>query len=457
MGSASGAALFWRSSEDGWNHEPLYLPRALLLLRVNGQGCRVETPEGQLIAEDPDRVTVPFRWIEEILAVLAESAAGTERRPFSRPVLPIAVICAHFEYGRVFSPHSHAFPHAAERTDELLVGFHITGFAWVNERWKLVGRPVNRDATWRDWKAPDWATQWPAPTLLPRLEDFLSAPEVISQEVQPTVPREEYLSKVLRIKEHLAAGDIYQANLTTRFEGYTSATADDIFQAGIAAGGERFAALIRGKGRSYVSFSPELLVRRWGRRICTSPIKGTRLRTGSDRDDKVAAADLITSEKERAEHVMIVDLERNDLGRICEFGSIRVEPLMEMTSHSTVLHLESTVWGTLKSRMGLRDIFAAMFPGGSVTGAPKRRALEILGELENGPRGIYCGAMGWVDSRGDVELNLPIRTATLYNNGRLDLHAGGGIVADSHPEREWDEMIGKLRFLKDAVKAAEKE
>src|SRR5690606_15464300 len=149
--------------------------------------------------------------------------------------------------------------------------------------------------------------------------------------------------------------------------------------------------------------------------------------------------------------IMIVDLERNDIGRLCEYGTVRVDPMMQTTTHPTVVHLESSVQGTLRANIGLRELVSCMFPGGSVTGAPKRRAMEIIGQLENRPRGIYCGAMGWVDHRGDCEFNLPIRTATLYDNFRLHYYAGGGIVADSTADEEWAELHQKARFIGEIV------
>ena len=461
LGRVTGSALFWPSEESGWKHPPLCLPRPILVMYVDSAGTRVETPEGQIVAANSDRSIMPFRWIDEILGVFSESAQGTERRPIFRPILPIAVLSVAYEYGRTINPYEHCFPHAdALEVPEFFAAFHTSGFVWSSGRWRLVGRPLSPRTQWGGWKAERSATEWPAPPGMPPgilgLLDDTPAPALggFSNPV-PCMDHEAHAAAVARIHEHLCAGDIYQANLTARFESQTPADADAIFASGLAQGGERFAAQLRGPSWSAISFSPELFFRKWGPQITTSPIKGTRRRTGSESSDAALGFELLGSEKDRAEHIMIVDLERNDLGRICDYGTIRVEKLIELTSHPSILHLESTISGRLRSSTRLAEIFGALFPGGSITGAPKRRALEIIGQLENRPRGIYCGALGWVDSRGDAEFNLPIRTAIRFDDGRLHLHAGGGIVADSDPASEWDEINAKLKFLCDAIRLAE--
>ncbi|MBI5154569.1 anthranilate synthase component I family protein [Candidatus Poribacteria bacterium] len=455
-----GSAAFWRSDAEGWCHPPLILTSPLLLLRVSGRGTRVETPAGELVEEHDDPAVTPFHWLEEILESLAAGGSGTDRRPFARPIFPIAAMCVNYEYGRFFNPYEHCFPHApAATTDDILISFHTTGFCWKDGRWSLVGRPPGRETHWRKWRVPREAGDWPKP---PAVADATPLPQhyaaalAVTPEEEPVarVTRAEYESAVERIHGHLAAGDIYQANLTVRFDGRTRTSAEDLFAAGIASGGERYAALVHGPGYSHVSFSPELLFRKWGRSITTTPIQGTRPRGGSPEEDGQLSGELLASAKDRAEHIMIVDLERSDIGRLCEYGSVRADPVMELTTHPTVHHLESVVTGTLRTRVTLRDIFTALFPGGSVTGAPKRRALEVIASLENRPREIYCGAMGWVDSRGDAEFNLPIRTATLHHNGRIRLYAGGAIVADSTAGGEWDELNQKLAFMRNALSLA---
>src|SRR5262249_35007620 len=184
-----------------------------------------------------------------------------------------------------------------------------------------------------------------------------------------------------------------------------------------------------------VANSPELFLRRRGRHVETRPIKGTRPRDDHLATDAALIADLERDPKERAEHVMIVDLERNDLGRVCETGSVRVDSLARVESHRSLHHLVSVVSGTLRPEVDVGTLLAATFPGGSITGAPKLRAMQIIAELEPSHRGVYTGTLGVIAPDGDLELALPIRTAVV-RDGRVAWHAGGGIVADSDPARE---------------------
>jgi len=454
-GERAGSAILWRSDEGGWSTPPLLLPNPLLNLRVDQYGTRVETPQGDVIASHTDRGVIPFRWIEEILSVFTDSTAGTERRLFKSPAFPVAVFSSSYEFGRTFNPHENCFPyHRQAEVDDLFVSFHSTGLVHHEGRWTIVGRLPSRRTTWRNWQISLKAAEWPKPPKFVTPSPALNAPPSI--ELTPSLSREQYAAAFERIRDHLNRGDIYQANLTNRFEARVMCDPDKVFANLLSFGGDRFASMMRMPGMSHISVSPELFLRKLGHSIVTKPIKGTRLRR-RDQSLEDVKNELSRSLKDRAEHVMIVDLERNDLGRLCEFGSIRVSPLMEATTHPNLIHLESTVQGTLRPNTSFKDIFAALFPGGSVTGAPKKRALEIIGEVETRPRGIYCGALGWVDYRGDCELNLPIRTSTVHDNGRVHMYSGGGIVADSTAESEWFEMEGKLDIMRRAVEMAARE
>lgn len=465
LGSTPGTAVFWPCGEEGWDHPPLLFPNPVLVLRVNRTtGTTVETPDGTVVAHHEDCIVTPFQWIDEILGCLDSAGHGTSRKLFLRPSCPLAVVSASYEFGRYFNPHEACFPHApVSEVDDLVVGFHCTGYARIDGKWNLIGRPPSRRARWREWRIPEEATAWPRPPLIGRdaagpgnMEESSSqhfgAPSIF-EPPSGCMTEVEYGQAFDAVQRHLHKGDIYQANLTVRFDGRTSARPERVFRRGLEAGGDRYAMLFRSTGCTHVSFSPELFVRKWGRSICTKPIKGT-LRLTPEEPLNETARRLAGSIKDKAEHVMIVDLERNDLGRICEYGSVRVDPLMQVTVHPTLLHLESTVYGTLRSRVTCREVFAALFPGGSVTGTPKRRAMEILGRLETRPRGAYCGAMGWIDSRGDMELNLPIRTATIFDDRRYHLQAGGGIVADSDVREEMAEIRTKMKFTIEAMKKA---
>lgn len=460
VSASRGSAYFHPSGNQGWDHPPLYLPRPVLIMRVGRDGVRVETPEGVVIARAADAAFTPFQWIEEILAVLAESVSGSQRRLLLRPAFPLAAVAASYEFGSVFHPHEGCFPQVDQLEQDLLtVAFHASGFVRHEGRWKRIGSPPVRGARWRDWSAGPLDTDWPPPPEITadttsRARRRSPLDDAFSASPAPAMTREQYGAAFREIQRRLGAGDIYQANLTVRFEGETGAPPESIFGEGIALGGERYAAMYNAGACTHLSFSPELFLRRRGRSVETKPIKGTRPRGDAATTDTQQEAGLLSSDKDRAEHLMIVDLERNDFGRICEYGSVRVDPLMAASHHPTVIHMESTVMGSLRPTIKIRDVFSALFPGGSVTGAPKKRALEIIGAVENRPRGLYCGALGWIDARGDIELNLPIRTATMHHDGRIFLHAGGGIVADSTEDGEWAELHNKLAFLQKALAVA---
>jgi para-aminobenzoate synthetase component 1 len=250
-----------------------------------------------------------------------------------------------------------------------------------------------------------------------------------------------YLAGARRILEYLAAGDAYQVNLARRVSTELAGDAVELAAALRARAPAPHGAFIAAAAGDawLVGNSPERFLALDGRGgVETRPIKGTRSRApGAD-------AELRASAKDRAEHVMIVDLERNDLGRVCETGSVRVEGLARVLELPTVLHLVSTVRGTLRAGVGLAALLEATFPGGSITGAPKRRAMEIIDELEPVVRGPYTGATGWLGAAGDLDLAVAIRTA-LVAGGRLSLSLGGGIVADSTPDSEWAETETKAR------------
>jgi para-aminobenzoate synthetase component I len=266
-------------------------------------------------------------------------------------------------------------------------------------------------------------------------------------------PEATFLDGVRRILEYLQAGDAYQVNLSRRLRATATPGDPTALAAALrAAAPAPHAAFLAGAGDdaatdtlTILGNSPErFLSLDADGAVETRPIKGTRPR-GADPDaDRAAAAELRAAPKDRAEHVMIVDLERNDLGRVCRPGSVEVASLARIVSLPTVHHLVSTVRGRLRPDIGLGALLAATFPGGSVTGAPKRRAMQIIDELEPAPRGAYTGATGWLGAAGDLDLAIAIRTAVL-RAGTLEVSVGGGIVADSTPEGELAETEVKAR------------
>lgn len=252
---------------------------------------------------------------------------------------------------------------------------------------------------------------------------------------------------------HIAAGDVYQANLARRWQvGMPpGASLAGLYRRLRQANPGAFAGLARLPGFDVLSSSPERLVRVRGRQIDTRPIAGTRPRQGSA--DAGAIAELTGSAKEQAEHVMLIDLERNDLGRLCEPGTVRVDEFMVVESYAHVHHIVSNVSGRLRADVEPGDVIRALFPGGTITGCPKVRCMQLIADLEASGRGAYTGAMGYLALDGSLDLNILIRTMTVRDRD-IELRAGAGIVADSQPARELEETRAKARGLLRALGSA---
>ena len=265
--------------------------------------------------------------------------------------------------------------------------------------------------------------------------------------------RPDFIASVQRAKEWIAAGDIYQVNLAQAFEASVQGgSLFGLYEMLRDATPAPMAAYLHLDDREILSSSPETFLKISGRGVQTRPIKGTRPRFADPDDDRRSAYELQTSSKEIAELVMITDLLRNDLGQVCEFGSVEVADMLRLESLAQVHHLVSTVTGRLRGDVDAVEALAACFPGGSITGAPKRRAMEIIRELEAEPRGVYCGAIGWFGFNGESQFNIAIRT--LVREGRkLTYHVGAGIVADSDPVAEYEETLHKAAGIRLAVKA----
>jgi len=257
---------------------------------------------------------------------------------------------------------------------------------------------------------------------------------------------DQYLEKVRRILEYIAAGDVYQVNLTQRFTTPTAAPPLELYRRLRRTNPAAYAAWLGWGDGAILSSSPELFLDVRDGRVVTRPIKGTRPRIGDPVVDAAAQQELLHSEKDAAELTMIIDLLRNDLGRVCEFGSISVESASTLETHPTVYHLSSTIVGTLREGVSALDLLRAASPGGSVTGCPKIRAMQIINELEPSRRNVYCGSIGYLGLDGSMCMNIAIRTMIL-DRGMLHLHAGGAIVADSDPQSEYDETLAKARGM----------
>ncbi|MEO7932681.1 MAG: aminodeoxychorismate synthase component I [Chthoniobacterales bacterium] len=257
-----------------------------------------------------------------------------------------------------------------------------------------------------------------------------------------TLSGDEYCRQVALAKDWIAAGDIYQVNVTHEFEATWSGEGFALFELLRHYSPAPYSAFLDLNGTQIISSSPELFLKISGRHIVTRPIKGTRPRAADQERDELAAYELITSPKEVSELVMITDLERNDLGQICEYGSVRVTELLKLERYEQVFHLVSTVEGELRSNVSHVAALAACFPGGSITGAPKHRAREIIRELEQRERGIYTGAIGYFGYNGESQFSIAIRTICQQGD-QVSFAVGAGIVADSDPAREYQETLDK--------------
>jgi len=277
-----------------------------------------------------------------------------------------------------------------------------------------------------------------------------SAPLAITS----NVAKDAFEGMVRTAKEYIAAGDIYQVVLSQRFEAAFGGDAFTAYRALRHVNPSPYMYFIRIGDRSIVGSSPEMLVRVEGRKIQTHPIAGTRPRGKTEEDDQRMADELKRSEKERAEHVMLVDLGRNDIGRVATYGSVKVPTYMTLERYSHVMHLVSIVEGRLADEHDRLDALVACFPAGTVSGAPKVRAMEIIAELENRRRGVYAGAVGYLDFAGNLDFCITIRTMVI-EKGHAYVQAGAGIVADSNPTAEYEETRDKARAVIMALELAQ--
>ena len=270
----------------------------------------------------------------------------------------------------------------------------------------------------------------------------------------PNMSQDAYESIVKRAKDYIAAGDIYQVVLSRRFEAEVSVDAFTVYRALRHVNPSPYMFFIRMGERSIVGASPEMLVRVEGRHAVTHPIAGTRRRGATEEEDQRLADELKRNEKERAEHVMLVDLGRNDIGRVCDYGTVRVPTFMALEKYSHVMHMVSVVEGQLAEGRDRLDALVSCFPAGTVSGAPKVRAMQIINELEPGGRGLYAGAVGYLDFAGNLDFCIAIRSI-LLEHGKAYIQSGGGIVADSNPTAEFEETRDKARAMIRALELAQ--
>ena len=330
--------------------------------------------------------------------------------------------------------------HDLERMPEMALGIydwavvvdHLERRTWLAG----LGRDAETDVRWDALVARFSA---------PRLERG-RAPFRVTSAIEPNMSPASYGRAFARIKEYIAEGDCYQVNLAQRFSAQAAGDPWIAFQALRVVNPAPFAAYLSTPYGQVLSASPERFLKVCDGSVEAKPIKGTRPRAGHPRLDAERAEALRTSEKDRAENVMIVDLLRNDLSKNCRLGSVAVPRLFDVESFPTVHHLVSTVTGVLAPGRDAIDLLRDAFPGGSITGAPKRRAMQIIEELEPHRRGIYCGAIGYIGCDGGMDLNIAIRTL-VFSRGEIRFWAGGGIVADSRVEDEYQETFDKASAM----------
>ena len=415
------------------------MPRASLLLRGDGRlechGVKLRSadflgaldewwmsqrPAAQAPAQSADAaLDLPFRggWI----VYLGYELAGLVEPGLHQPPLPADAVCA-----------------LALRVPAALIYDHVL------QRCQLV--------TAAD--AADVAARIEAALAALPLDDGADAADAAgaARAARPLAvieqPPDQFRDVVLRAQEYIGCGDVYQANLSRgwRVQYAADATAGALYESLRLANPAPFAVHATLPGLTLLSSSPERLVRVSGRRVETRPIAGTRARHGAPGSDAVEKQELLANAKERAEHVMLIDLERNDLGRICHAGTVEVNEFMVTESYPHLHHIVSNVRGMLRDEVTPGDTLRAVFPGGTITGCPKYRCMQIIGELEREPRGAYTGSVGYLNTDGDMDFNILIRTATLAG-AELRFRAGAGIVADSDWQRELAETRTKAAGL----------
>ncbi len=274
--------------------------------------------------------------------------------------------------------------------------------------------------------------------------------------IETSLSEKEYIKAVKRVQEYILQGDVFQVNLSIRQNKILKTEGYDIYSHLRKINPSPYMGLLNFPDIQIVSCSPELLIKIENGVIQTRPIAGTRPRAFNEAKDEELLYDLLHNKKEIAEHIMLVDLERNDLGRVCNYGTVKVNELMTVEKYSHVMHIVSNVVGKISSNFSLYDCIKATFPGGTITGAPKIRTMEIIEELEPVKRGPYTGSMGWIGFNGDLELNILIRSL-IIKEGTGYIQAGAGIVIDSIPKNEYIESLNKAEALWRAVESSEKE
>jgi para-aminobenzoate synthetase component I len=298
------------------------------------------------------------------------------------------------------------------------------------------------------------ATYWEQQWLKSQKEESETVNKKSTEKLEVSLTEKEFIEAVEKVQQYIRQGDVFQVNLSVRQSKPIEIPALSVYKQLRALNPSPYMGYFHVPEFQLVSGSPELLVKKKGAEVSTRPIAGTRSRGKDDKEDQSLANELIENEKERAEHVMLVDLERNDLGRVCKYGTVEVNEFMVIEKYSHVMHIVSNVRGELADDKDGFDLIDAVFPGGTITGAPKVRTMEIIEELEPVRRGPYTGSLGWIGFNGDLELNIMIRTM-IVKDGMAHVQSGAGIVIDSNPKYEYKESLKKALALWKAKEQAE--
>ena len=382
----------------------------------------------RLFWEDQEIEGDPFSFLKEIYR--------RNSLPSSSPLPFMGGLVGYFSYDLGFLIEEiPPFARDDLNLPDCMVGLYDKGIVWDHlsqEAWLVYEREEDKEFLWEKLK-----TSTPAFSPHSKVEGW-----------EGNFSRENYIQAIIRAKEYIRAGDIYQVNLSQRFSFRVSLSPLLYFFLLTRLNPSFFSAYLNFPPVQVVSSSPERFLYLEGERIQTRPIKGTRPRGRNSWEDERLRKELEESEKDKAELVMIVDLERNDLGKICKKGTVRVPNLREIETHPTVFHTVSTIEGEVREDLTPLDCLYACFPGGSITGAPKVRAMQIIEELEPTRRSLYTGSIGYISLHGRMDLNIVIRTV-IFHRGYAHFQVGGGIVADSDPEREYQETLDKGKALVD--------
>lgn len=444
--------LAWRAPHEAF-HAFADEPFALFLDSATAGPGRDPSLHGRwsFIAADPlDRLTLriaddpaPFMTLKAKLAAWPTVTPSPGLPPF------VGGAAGFFGYGlgrtlERLPAEAPPFATDDQNLPDMALGFYdaVLAFDMVERRALLVSTHTSE-------RAARLHTRYEAATRLPQTPLFASAA------ITSNFTRSAYEAAVARVIDYIHAGDIFQANLAQRFEAQLAEddTPYALYLRLRDASPAPFGAFFNFGEGAILSSSPERFLACRDGAVETRPIKGTRPRGLSPDEDRRLAAELMASEKDRAENVMIVDLLRNDISRVCADGSVTVEKLCALESFANVHHLVSTVRGELRPGATPADLLAACFPGGSITGAPKLRAMEIIAELEPAARGPYCGAIGYLGADGAMDTSIAIRTMVVKDR-RVTFQAGGGIVADSDPAAEYDETLAKARDMRHVLEGA---